>query len=222
VPPLLVSHYNPTVIAEFIDRASLQAVCQKQDGPCKKCRDCRQAQEGNHPDVILMTAPKTTVSVKQVRELLSKIINTPVASSRLVVIHEAEKMSLPAASALLKTLEESSASTKFILATRWPARLPKTILSRSYRLRLAGVNKPYDVENLVLDITKQPLTQETVDSLTYALTQKFREQGATGALRRAFTRLRDYYLIKGSRGNEKLASEVLTSSLPEDLRKVTQ
>jgi DNA polymerase-3 subunit delta' len=65
------------------------------------------------------------------------------------IVRDADEISLSAANALLKTLEEPHANTHFVLLTSRPSRLLDTLRSRSLPLRFAPL-----AEAVVADILK--------------------------------------------------------------------
>ena len=101
--------------------------------PCNLCRSCRQAINGNHPDIIYVIHEKPNViSVDNIRQQVNgDIAIKPYSGTyKIYIIDEAEKMNVQAQNALLKTLEEPPQyAVILLLATRAEAMLP-TILSR--------------------------------------------------------------------------------------------
>ena len=101
--------------------------------PCTQCRSCKQAINGNHPDIIYVTHEKPNViSVDNIRQQVNGDIDIKPYSGdyKIYIIDEAEKMNVQAQNALLKTLEEPpSYAVILLLATRAEAML-QTILSR--------------------------------------------------------------------------------------------
>ena len=101
--------------------------------PCNQCRSCKQAINGNHPDIIYVTHEKPNViSVDNIRQQVNGDIDIKPYSGdyKIYVMDEAEKMNVQAQNALLKTLEEPpSYAVILLLATRAEAML-QTILSR--------------------------------------------------------------------------------------------
>jgi DNA polymerase-3 subunit delta' len=82
---------------------------------------------------------KRTISVDQVRELTAALALTPhQAQAKVVVIEAADAMTVEAANALLKFLEEPTRDTYLLLLAERPGRLPATIRSRCQRLALRG------------------------------------------------------------------------------------
>lgn len=114
-------------------RAFAQAlVCETGHGePCGECRTCQRVAQGRYPDVQLITAEKNAIQIDQVRALQTDAAVAPLEGRRKVfIIQEIERATLPAANALLKSLEEPPPQVVLLLtATRRDQVLP-TILSR--------------------------------------------------------------------------------------------
>ena len=86
-----------------------------------------------HPDLVVVEpGGSTAITVDQARATVTQANLTPVEGSRKVFLFEdAGMMNDEAANALLKTLEEPTASTVFILVTESESDLPATVASRS-------------------------------------------------------------------------------------------
>lgn len=93
----------------------------------------RRVMEGNHPDLELVEPDgRTSLTVDRARQAVSQAVRAPMESSRKVFLFEdAGSMNDEAANALLKTLEEPTPTTVFILVTDSEADLPPTVASRS-------------------------------------------------------------------------------------------
>ena len=111
--------------------------------PCNQCRSCKQAMNGNHPDIIYVVHEKPNViSVDNIRQQVNgDIAIKPYSGAyKIYIMDEAEKMNVQAQNALLKTLEEPPEYAVIILlATRAEAMLP-TILSRCVLLNTKPVS----------------------------------------------------------------------------------
>ncbi len=129
------------MIADIFARA-LQC---ESDGerPCNQCRSCRQAINGNHPDIIYVEHDKPNViSVENIRtQINGDIAIKPYSSEyKIYIVDEAEKMNTQAQNTLLKTLEEPPEyAVIMLLSTRAEAMLP-TILSRCVTLTTKPVS----------------------------------------------------------------------------------
>ncbi len=115
------------------------------------CSSCRRAGSGNHPDLVVVEPSGTTMlTVDQARSTVARSRLAPVEGDRKVfVFAEAGTMSEGAANALLKTLEEPSASTIFILATEAEDDLPATIASRCRTVQFGRVGEEQLVAGLL-------------------------------------------------------------------------
>ena len=101
----------------------------------------RRALEGNHPDVNLIEPDgRASITVDQARMAASQASLSPLEAERKVFLfEEAGIMNDEAANALLKTLEEPSRSTIFILVAESEDDLPDTVGSRSRTVVLGRV-----------------------------------------------------------------------------------
>lgn len=83
--------------------------------------------------------PSGTISVEAVRQLYEQT-RTKHTGSRIIVIDDADHMSLGAQSAFLKLLEEPNEGTHFILTSHRPDKLLPTIRSRVQALQILPIS----------------------------------------------------------------------------------
>jgi DNA polymerase-3 subunit delta' len=103
---------------------------------CDECPSCVKIDRGNHPDVVMIRAEGQFIKIKEIRELQEQMKFRPLEGrKRIFIIDDADRMNIVSANALLKTLEEPSASNILILITARPHQLPMTILSRCQHVR---------------------------------------------------------------------------------------
>ena len=111
---------------------------------CGHCQSCRSFDHDNHPDVKrIRTLPdKNTISVKQIRDELVKDISVrPYGSQyKIYLIEEAERLTVEAQNAMLKTLEEPPAYGLIIMMAESAAAFLPTILSRCVKISLQPLN----------------------------------------------------------------------------------
>lgn len=129
---------------EFIARIFAQTLQCEASGtePCGECRSCKQSQTNNQPDIIRVTHEKPgTISVDDIRTQVNNDIAIKPYSSKykVYIINEAEKMTVQAQNALLKTLEEPPAYAVIILLVSNINALLQTILSRCVVLNMKPV-----------------------------------------------------------------------------------
>lgn len=85
---------------------------------------------------------KSQISVEQIRQLREQLSMSALGSRKFALIEEADRMSLAASNALLKTLEEPSGETVIVLRAETLEAIPETIRSRSQLVRLGFVPEP--------------------------------------------------------------------------------
>lgn len=121
----------------------------KGEVPCGGCDHCRIMAD-QHPDIRLVEAEKTTISIDQVRDLIREISYQPFeARVRVVILDPADQMRTEAHNSLLKTLEEPPSRTVIVLVTTNPYLLLQTIRSRSRMLQFGEIPQPQIEEHLV-------------------------------------------------------------------------
>jgi DNA polymerase-3 subunit delta' len=125
---------------------------------CEKCPACHRAATFSeeepkvplHPDVVLVgrgvypssvlgsgVSEATSISVEQIRRVVLVRAGYPPHEGRALVfvVRNAEELTIQAANALLKTLEEPLDRTHFVLTTSRPNRLLDTVRSRTQAVR---------------------------------------------------------------------------------------
>ena len=105
--------------------------------PCNHCHSCKQAESGNHPDIIFVSHEKPNViGVDDIRNQINGDVAIKPYSSpkKIYIMNEGEKMTVQAQNALLKTIEEPPAYGIIILLTTNADTFLQTILSRCVRL----------------------------------------------------------------------------------------
>ena len=136
--------------------------------PCDACRTCSQIARGIHPDVHQLAPGGASVQIKidGIRQVLGRIALRPFnAAVQVVILDGAERLTEEAANALLKALEEPSASTRFVLTTaQLPDCLP-TIVSRCQVIRCPKLPAEAIVTWLVQEDVCDAATAKTVAAL---------------------------------------------------------
>lgn len=98
--------------------------------PCNKCAQCKAISNGQSMDVIEIDTASNR-GIDDIRALRETVALSPVSARKKVyIMDEAHMLTLEAANAFLKTLEEPPAHAVFILATTDPLKLPVTVRSR--------------------------------------------------------------------------------------------
>ena len=110
--------------------------------PCNKCHSCIQSDTGNQPDIIWVKHEKpASIGVDDVREQIIADMQIKPYSSRykIYIIDEAEKLTVAAQNALLKTIEEPPSYGIVIFLTTNADIFLQTILSRCVMLDLKPI-----------------------------------------------------------------------------------
>jgi DNA polymerase III delta prime subunit len=111
-------------------------------GPCGRCRGCAWLLAGEHPEVLWLerpgsgsggkAEPYTVADADALQEHLA-LMPSEGAKRRIVVMVDADLLTLQAANRLLKTLEEPPPAGLIVLTTSRRRQLPATVLSRCVR-----------------------------------------------------------------------------------------
>ena len=135
---------------------AMTLLCEKKGpDPCNNCHSCKQANSGNHPDIIRVTHEKpNTISVDDIREQVNNTVAIKPYQGpyKIYIIDRAELMTPQAQNALLKTIEEPPEYAVFMLLTENAEVLLPTINSRCVMLKLRNIKdtliKRYLMEHL--------------------------------------------------------------------------
>ncbi len=139
---------------------------------CGRCKSCQLLAAGTHPDLHVVTGKEAgkAIGIDPVRELCAQLSQTAQQGGwKAALIVPAEDMTVQAANALLKSLEEPAGRTLMVLVSHEPHRLLPTIRSRCRLQRLAvpppdqsvewlrGASGRDDVDGLLADAGGRPL-----------------------------------------------------------------
>ncbi len=105
------------------------------------CLSCQHIERRIHPDVhfIEVAGDRKLISVDQIRDMVAESVLRPYEGrAKVFIIDPADAVSGSAYNATLKTLEEPTRDTYFMLLTRSPDLLLPTIRSRSQSIFVGG------------------------------------------------------------------------------------
>lgn len=103
--------------------------------PCGSCLNCKKADKNVHPDIVTIEKDKSSLKIEQVRDLKELTRYGPSEGAwQVVIINEADTMTIEAANSFLKLLEEPQPNIVFILIADRERNLPKTIESRCQKV----------------------------------------------------------------------------------------
>ena len=124
--------------------------------PCGQCRNCKQIEAMQYPDLSVVQADSegSTLKVDQIRDARRSLTLKPyVANYRVALFLRFQQANDNAANALLKTLEEAPSYAVLILTADNPEQLLPTIVSRCEVLRL----RPLNIEAVQKELEKRGL-----------------------------------------------------------------
>jgi DNA polymerase-3 subunit delta' len=134
-----------------------EALAARACGVCSACQRALKISEEEphvpvHPDVVLLQRglyrgrisvnEATGISIEQVRRIVLETVGygPHEGRARVFIVRDAEELTVSAANALLKTLEEPGPGTYFVLLTSRPNRLLDTIRSRTLPVRFSPLS----------------------------------------------------------------------------------
>lgn len=104
-----------------------------------ECLSCSKTERGIHPDVqwVGEDADAKSIKIEDVRGVIEKAYLKPLEGKwKVFLVKDADRLTLDAANAFLKTLEEPPAHTIFVLLVESRMHLLETIQSRAFEIRL--------------------------------------------------------------------------------------
>lgn len=132
------------------ETVALALHCRGEKKPCGVCPACRRMLTGNHPDHVVLDSAKETIGVDPVRDLSAEVAIRPYEGAvRTILLPTADKLTIQAQNALLKTLEEPPGHAVFFLLAENRDRLLPTILSRCMEIVMPRVSRQAIAELLL-------------------------------------------------------------------------
>ena len=109
-----------------------------ESGPCGNCPACRQIVDRAFSDLYYFDGLEGSIKIDDVREVRSVWGQPPNGDGhRVTIFAEAQELTIEAANALLKSLEEPRPGNVFVLLAPQRERLLETLVSRSWVLALS-------------------------------------------------------------------------------------
>jgi DNA polymerase-3 subunit delta' len=138
VPPGLLFHGEEGIGKETAALTFLGALfcrCRTPDGACLACPDCRLLSSGSHPNLLKVSPENHYIQIAEIRRLKEELSLKAFSDRpRAALLCPADRMTLQAANALLKTLEEPPPATHLVLVAHRISELPPTIVSRCQKV----------------------------------------------------------------------------------------
>lgn len=104
---------------------------------CGTCQSCRMAPVGGHPDVVVISPSGLSYGVDEARELVRLSSLAPIERPwRVIVMEDADRLTDQAFDSLLKSLEEPTPHTVWVLCAPSVEDVLPTIVSRTRHISL--------------------------------------------------------------------------------------
>lgn len=121
------------------------------------CNSCNKFKKNVHPDFIFIDGVDG-IKIENIRKSIERINLSPnLSAKKVLLITNVENMSIEAANALLKTLEEPPVDSVIVLSAITEKSLPETIVSRSQSIKLNTLSKNDIKEILANDFNSEDL-----------------------------------------------------------------
>ena len=113
------------------------AALQCPEGGCGHCAVCRDVLAGAHADVDQFTPEKLQITAEESLDLIHRAAMTPIMGRwNVLIVEDSDRLNEVSGNALLKSLEEPSPRTVWILCAPTPEDVLPTIVSRTRQVRL--------------------------------------------------------------------------------------
>jgi len=171
--------------------------------PCGECASCREILDrGDSLDVLEMDGASNR-KIEHARELIETVRYAPQRDRfRIAIIDEVHMLTNEAFNALLKTLEEPPAHTRFILASTELHKIPATIVSRCQRFAFRALT----VKEIAAQLQKVAKA-EKISATPGAL--RLLASAAEGSLRDGLSLLDQAATVAGGAVDEARCAEIL-------------
>ena len=149
---LLITSVSGVGLAGAVHSLTATLLCARDEvEACGKCSSCSRVSAGTHGDyrLVEVAEEKASIGVDQIRDASDFVTKTAgYGSQKILVISDAEKMTMGAANALLKTLEEPQGKSLIVLLSQRSWLLPATIRSRCQAWRLPALKASSSIDHL--------------------------------------------------------------------------
>lgn len=145
VPPGLLFFGEEGIGKEKAAEAFAAALLCRAPGPggaCGECPDCRLCASRSHPNLLRVLPENRNILIDEIRRLQEELSLKAFSDRpRVALVVPADRMTVQAANALLKTLEEPPPATHLVLVSHRLSQLPPTIVSRCQKVPFSPLSR---------------------------------------------------------------------------------
>ena len=134
---------GPNSVGKYTVAKKMAGILQCDKDFCHECPSCLQVSKGGHMDTIELKDDGGSIKIGEVRKIVERLSMTGQSNYKILLIQSLERMTREAANSFLKTLEEPSPRTVFIMTTNSMRDLLPTIVSRVRILKFASMSSAY-------------------------------------------------------------------------------
>jgi len=140
---------GPEQIGKYTVAKTMAAIIQCPNDYCHECATCKEIEKGYHADTIEANNNEESIKIEDAREMLAKLNLSRSSKRKILLIKNLERMTIEAANAMLKMLEDPPDGVLFLLTTSREKAILPTIISR---VRLYSFQRLPD--KLILDLLR--------------------------------------------------------------------
>ena len=140
-------------------------LCEGEHKYCNKCKSCIEFDSKNNPDFQEIIPDGANVKIDQIRQMQSKVFESPIISrNKVYIIDDADLMTKEAQNCLLKTLEEPPEFVTIILIGSNESNFLSTIKSRCIILNFEDIESNSIMNFMKENFPKDNISENIIDA----------------------------------------------------------
>lgn len=125
-------------------------ILQCPNGFCGECSICKEIEKSIHSDTIEISDDFESLKIESIRDVINKLNLTKTSNHKILILENIERLTLPSANALLKTLEDPPDGVMFLFTTTNVKDILPTVISRVRQVNLFPLNDN-EIRELLVD-----------------------------------------------------------------------
>ncbi len=147
--------------ADFVGYLTKRMLCSepKNNLYCNNCLSCSAFDNNEHLDLLCILGRKDVIKIDDIRQI-SEFVNltTNISDRKIIIIEEAQNITIQAANALLKSLEEPPEKCYFFLTSSYQMQILPTIRSRCTQIFMSHPDYNSSLEFLKEQVVQNKAT----------------------------------------------------------------